>query len=66
MTIALADSTDLWEEELNEEGTQYYVDGEWRNLTQVTYEINIAGQDEPVVHVANYTHRGLLVNTTVL
>jgi acyl-homoserine lactone acylase PvdQ len=33
MTIALADSSDLWEEELNADGTQYYVDGEWRNLT---------------------------------
>ena len=65
MTIALADSSDLWEEELNEEGTQYLVDGEWRNLTQTTYEIKIAG-GETVYHTANYTHRGLLVDTKVL
>ena len=65
MTIALADSSDLWEEELNEEGTQYLVDGEWRDLTQVTYEIKIAGQ-ETLNYVANYTHRGLLIDRMML
>ena len=32
MTVALGDSTDLWEEELNEDKTKYKVDGEWRDI----------------------------------
>ena len=65
MTIALADSTDLWEEELSEDGTQYLVDGEWRNLTKETVMIPVAGKD-PEEHTSYYTHRGLLVDTEML
>ena len=61
MTSAYADSSDLWEEEVNSEMTQYKVDGEWRNLTKVYMEIPIAGKD-PAPYDAYYTHRGLLVN----
>ena len=62
MTIALADSTDLWEEELNEDGTQYLVDGEWRDVITETIMIPVAW-GEPYEHTANYTHRGLIVDT---
>ena len=62
VTIALADSSDLWEETVNKEKSQYYVDGEWRNLTSETFEIKIAGS-EPINYTAFYTHRGLLLET---
>ena len=65
MTIALTDSSDLWEEELSEDGMQYLVDGEWRNITQETYEIKVQGE-KTVFHTANYTHRGVIVDTKTL
>ena len=37
MTVALGDSTDLWEEELNEDKTKYKVDGEWRDINVEKY-----------------------------
>ena len=61
MTIGLADSTDLWEEELNADRTQYKVDGEWRNLTKITTEIPIAGKNS-TYHETFLTHRGTLVS----
>ena len=65
MTIGLADSSDLWEEQLNDDKTQYLVDGEWRNLTKVSYEYKVAGKDL-VVQDAYYTHRGLLIDAPTL
>ena len=65
MTIGLADSSDLWEEQLNDDKTQYLVDGKWRNLTKVSYEYKVAGKD-PVVQDAYYTHRGLLMDVQTL
>ena len=32
LTAAIVDNSDLWQEELNEAGTHYKVDGEWREL----------------------------------
>ena len=66
MTIGLADSTDLWEEELSEDGTQYKVDGEWRNLTTIATEIPVAGKNTTVSHSGTFTHRGLLVDRQAL
>ena len=65
MTIGLADSTDLWEEELNDDKTQYKVDGEWRNLTKITTEIPVAWSDS-VQHETFLTHRGLLISWKTL
>ena len=59
MVIAFGDSTDLWEEELNEDGTQYKVDGEWRNLTKTTFDLYPMGK-EPVKYDLFSTHRGPL------
>ena len=61
MTIGLADSTDLWEEELNADRTQYKVDGEWRNLTKIITEIPVAGKNS-TKHETFLTHRGLLIS----
>lgn len=32
MTSPACDSSDLWQETLNEDETKYFVDGEWRDL----------------------------------
>lgn len=45
-TAALADSSDLWQETLNDDLTKYFVDGEWRDLKIVTETIKIKGQDD--------------------
>ena len=66
MTIGLADSTDLWEEEISEDGLQYKVDGEWRNMTKITSEIPIAGKNDTYKHDAYFTHRGILADRHAL
>ena len=43
VTAVWADSTDLWEEEINVEFTKYLVDGEWRDLKKITEQIKVKG-----------------------
>ena len=61
MTNSVSDTTDLWEEELNEDGTKYKVDGEWRDLTEVPMQIRVRGKN-PVDFTMRLTHRGTLVD----
>ena len=65
MTIALSDSMDIWEEEVNKDFTKYLVDGEWRDLVKVTEKIKISGK-EPIDFVSIRTHRGALVDYETL
>ena len=65
ITAALADSTDLWEEEINEDGTQYKVDGEWRNLKKIKEVIKIKGED-PLDFEISFTHRGAVMDFETL
>ena len=60
MTTGLDDSTDLWEEQLNEDKTMYKVDGEWRNLTVEEYEFFPLGKNESTKRLQYSTHRGPL------
>ena len=59
MTVALGDSTDLWEEELNEDKTKYKVDGEWRDINVEKYMFYPIGE-EPEEYDLLSTHRGAL------
>jgi len=43
ITAALNDISDLWQEELNEDESQYYVDGVWKEMETVTEIIKIKG-----------------------
>ena len=43
MTNAVSDTTDLWEEEVSEDGTKYLVDGEWRDLIKLREKIKVKG-----------------------
>ena len=42
LTAALADNTDIWEEEINEDASKYKVDGEWRDIIKISEKIKIA------------------------
>ena len=59
MTVALGDSTDLWEEELNEDKTKYKVDGEWRDIKREKIMFYPMGE-EPEEYDLLSTHRGAL------
>lgn len=60
LTAAIADNSDLWEEELNEEGTHHFVDGKWRELKIIEEVIKVKGK-EPVTEKIRLTHRGPIV-----
>jgi len=64
-TAARADSSDLWEETLNEDGTKYYVDGEWRDLEISETVIKTMFGSDKVVPVRK-THRGTLISFETL
>ena len=58
-TTSRVDTCDLWEEKLNEDGTKYFVDGEWRDLEIKKEIIKIKGKPDKVLEVKK-THRGPL------
>ena len=43
LTAAIVDNSDLWKEELNDAGTHYLVDGEWRELESIDEVIKVKG-----------------------
>lgn len=60
-----ADNTDLWQEEISDDGKRYKVDGEWRDLTIIDTEIKIKG-GESVKHQMRLTHRGPVMESDLL
>ena len=60
ITAPLSDSSDLWQEKLSDDLSQYFVDGEWRDLEVHDHLINVKGYDKPVDFKVRYTHRGPL------
>mmetsp|Transcript_27706 Transcript_27706/g.32575 ORF Transcript_27706/g.32575 Transcript_27706/m.32575 type:complete len:160 (-) Transcript_27706:1321-1800(-) len=65
LTAAIVDNSDLWEEQLNEEGTHYLVDGEWRELEVLEEVVKIKGKEDLPLKI-RLTHRGPLIETSVL
>ena len=61
MTNGVADTTDLWEEEVNEEVTKYRVDGEWRELKRIPEQLKVKGKGT-IEFDTILTHRGVLVD----
>ena len=43
LTASINDNSDLWEEQLNQEETQYFVDGKWRDLKIIEETIKVKG-----------------------
>lgn len=65
LTAAIVDNSDLWKEELNEAGTHYLVDGEWRELESIDEVVKVKGQDDIDLKI-QLTHRGPLVQVPEL
>jgi penicillin amidase len=59
------DVQDLFIERLNPDNpNQYEFEGEWRDLEIIREEIQVAGEDEPVVILVRHTHHGPIINDT--
>ena len=65
LTAAMVDNSDLWQEELNEAGTHYLVDGEWRELEILEEVIRIKDQPDQPLKI-KLSHRGPLVGAAEL
>lgn len=60
-TTSRVDTSDLWQEKLNEEETEYLLDGQWRKLETLTENIKIKGQPDKILQVKS-THRGPIIS----
>ena len=65
VTAALADSTDLWLEEISGDETKYKVDNEWRDLEKRTETFKISGKPDRDIDIMS-THRGPLLDFDTL
>ena len=64
-TAPLADSSDLWQEEISEDGKQYKLDGQWVDLKIEKHSIKVKGQDT-VEFELSFTHRGPVMKSQLL
>ena len=65
LTTARVDTSDLWQEKLNDEKTKYFVDGEWRDLEIIREQIEVKGQGH-YIHNVTKTHRGPIMPFNLL
>ena len=68
-TAPLCDSSDLWQEEISADKTQYKVDGKWMNLKISTETIKIKGADGNVKSIdfdISLSHRGVLIQPELI
>lgn len=59
-TVSRVDTSDLWQEKLNEDETEYFVDNTWRKLEVRTEVIKVKGQEDVILEV-KHTHRGPVI-----
>ena len=57
----MTDDMDFYIESLNEDKTQYYVDGEWRDLLIEEEEITLKSGDIRKITI-RFTHRGPIIS----
>ena len=60
LTAALSDVSDLYREKIDETGTKYFVDNEWKDLKVISHEIKVKN-NKTVKFDVKYTHRGPLM-----
>jgi len=60
MTNLMVDDIDLYKETLNKDGSKYFLDGEWQDIS-VEKEIISTGKEE-VEREIRYTHRGPIIS----
>ena len=62
-TNVTVDDLDFYLETINPaDSNQYLLDGEWQDMRIVKEEIPVKGEDEPVVRINRFTHRGPVVS----
>ena len=61
ITAPIEDNSDVWLEELSEDGLKYKVDGEWREMEQVEEIVKVKGQPDRKLKIG-ITHRGPLMS----
>ena len=66
ITNPLTDVSDLYSETVNEMGTQYLLDGKWRDFKEVDHTIKVRGRSKPIDFKLKYTHRGPVVDSQVI
>ena len=59
-TTSRADSSDVWEEKLSDDGNSYMVDNEWRQFEKIEETIKVMG-GEDIHYTIKKTHRGVLL-----
>lgn len=64
-TTPRADTSDLWQETLSEDGRRYLVDHQWRDLLISEHEIKVKGA-ESVTFEVKKTHRGPLIDREII
>lgn len=65
ITAALNDISDLWQEELSADESQYKVDGEWRDMEFVNEVIKVKGEPDHILKLG-LTHRGPIVSSDII
>jgi penicillin amidase len=66
VTSSRTDLSDLYREELSEDGSKYLVDGEWREIQVIKERVQCKGKPEGVDLQIRLTHRGPLIDTNLL
>ena len=54
----MTDISDLYKEKLSDDGSSYFLDGQWKPFQTEEHEIKIMGEAEPEKFVVKSTHRG--------
>ncbi len=63
MTNVTVDDLDFYLETVHpSDSNKYLLDGQWKEMRLVEEVIDVKGQDEPVVRINRYTHRGPVVS----
>jgi penicillin amidase len=66
ITAGVTDTSDLYEEQLDESGEKYMVDGQWRDLSVINYEIKVKDWEQPEKYDLKLTHRGPVISSKLL
>lgn len=62
-TNLYVDDTDFYLETINpKDSNQYKLDGVWKDMEVVVESIQVKGQDDPVIRVNRFTHRGAVIS----
>jgi len=62
-TNVTVDDLDFYLETINPaDSNQYLLDGEWQDMRLVEEKISVKGEEEPVIRINRFTHRGPVVS----